>query len=115
MFQSMIILDSSELSVRLKDTLVQAAHNNHLYHYDAEQLYDWIITRAFSNVLFLKVRGHVRNFSPNDLFETIYREIGYDVEIQVNQYVLGHRLVFLQNEKIKMLVTYNNIVIVRSF
>lgn len=115
MFQSMIILDSSELSVRLRDTLTQAAHNNHLYHYDAEQLYDWVIMRAFSNILFLKVHGHVRNFLPNDLFETIYREIGFDVEIQVNQYILGHRLSFLQNEKVKMLVTYKDIVIVRSF
>lgn len=115
MTQSLIILDSSELSVRLKGLLAHAAHSNHLQHYDAEDLYDWVVMRAFSNLLFLKVRGHVRGFHPNDLFETIYQEIGYEVELQLHQYILSARLTFLQNESVKMLVSYNDIVIVRSF
>lgn len=115
MSQSLLILDAAELSFRLRTLITQTAHNNHLYHYDSEHLYDWVIMRAFSNILFLKIHGHVRNFLPNDLFETIYQEIGFDVEMQVNQYILGHRLIFLKNEKIKMMVTYNDIVIVRSF
>ncbi len=115
MSQTMIILDSSELSVRLKKLLTHAANSNHMYHYDAEALYDWVVMRAFSNLLFLKVRGHVRGFYPNDLFETIYQDFGYEVELQLNQYILSARLNFLQNESVKMLVTYKDIVIVRSF
>lgn len=113
--QSLIILDASELSVRLRELLTLSAQRQHLYHCDTEDLYDWVVTRAFSNLLFLKVRGHVRGLQPNDVFETIYQEVGYETEFQLNQYILSARLTFLRNESVKMLVSYNNIVIVRSF
>lgn len=112
--QSILILNCPEIYRKFHQPLEYLAFKHSLRYLDFEDMYDWVIKTAMSNILSLKVKGHVRNLIGHDVMNEIYSEIGQRLEYELLQFIQSQRVQFLQNETIRMLVTQNDMVIVRS-
>lgn len=113
--QTILILDCAELYCSLEYNLKIMASKHHLEYTQYEDLYDWVITTSISNILHLTVKGHVRNLTRNDAYRMIYDEIGFDLEVKMAFFIDQQQIRFLKGETVKMLVTYRDVLIVRSF
>ncbi len=112
--QTILILNCPELYHKFHKALTFLAAKHNLFYLDFEDMYDWLIKNGMSNLLSLKVKGHVRNLFKHDVLNEIYSEIGQRLEYELLQVIQSQRVQFLQNETIRMLVTQNDMVIVRS-
>ncbi len=82
---------------------------------DLEYVFDWCIAYSINRLLFLDIQGYVFNIPIND----IYRDIYYSLHSVIDSMVLNifdkYRNVFNYRETVKLMVTFNTIIIVRSF
>lgn len=112
--QSMLIFETVGLKEKLLPLIDRACRYHNFETHDVEFVYDWFVTRAISNVLQLVVKGHVRNLLQHDVLEVMYVDHGLDIELYINDLFLRNQLRFFQNEVVKVLVTYRDIIIVRN-
>lgn len=114
MSQVLIIIDIAGISQRIMPILAGTIRNYHIPLTDIESTYDWLIAEALEKILSSTVAGHVRGHSRHDIYRCIYDEIGSPIEHYVRQVIAGNGLQFLEKERVKVLVTYKDLVVVRS-
>lgn len=112
--QSILIVDCNYIYKWMEPELLRLATQHSLLYHDFETMYDWMLTHAMSRVLTATVRGHVLGYMHDDLLAVIYSEIGLQLESLLHQYVRQQGIEFLKGETIKMLVTYKDVIIVRT-
>lgn len=116
MGQTLVITDGSNLYAGLKD---------HIYFYarewglqsDFERLYDWLIAETFYRVLNAHSASHIRIELTNhhDLYRCVWNDLRDHLHCSVQAHIDANRLNFLTCSRIKILVTFREIVFVRIY
>lgn len=113
--QHLIVIDLSSLTSKMLPKIQATAQAFRIQPEEMEPLFDWLINQAMSNVMYLEVKGHLKNHFPNDVFKLVHDTIGYELEAELLHLFNLHRLLFINHETVKTLVTYHQLLVVRSF
>lgn len=116
MKQVLLIVSANELSAQLLPLVRTGALLWKLHPTELETLYDWVVIEALSRVLRCTVYGHVSvaQYVQNDLYRCVYDELGFSAEAYVRSTVLTNGIRFLANQHLKVLVTFNELILVQS-
>lgn len=82
---------------------------------DLEYVFDWCIAYSINRLLFLDIQGYVFNIPINDIYRDIYYSLHSIVDSIVLSVFKNSGNIFIPRETVKLLVTFNTIIIVRSF
>jgi urocanate hydratase len=114
MTQSMVILSITEFSFTLRQHLISAQYEHRLSPDEFEDLFDWVVTEAMTRILHFNVKGHVRCHNPHDIYRIVYDEVGAMAELWLSRAFVQHKLFFMQDETIKAMITFDQILLVRN-
>lgn len=115
MHQSIIVLDTSNYHKKLLEHIEPHLTCSFIEYTEIELIYDWCMMRALNDVCHIKVQGAVHNLEINDFYRIIYEKVGMEFMLAVEYLINENRIFLLANEKVKALVTFNTLIIVRTF
>lgn len=116
MGQTLVITDGSNLYAGLKDHIAFYAREWGL-HGEFERLYDWLITETFYRVLnahsYQRIRVDQVNY--HDLYKCVWSDLQDQLTLSVQAHIAANRINFLSCSRVKILVTFCEIVFVRIY
>lgn len=74
-------------------------------------LYDWLVREAFNRIL---KRCHIQDHYRHDIYRCVYDELGHEIEHILKRKFKLHHITFNHNERIKILVAGDNIILARG-
>lgn len=114
--QTLIITDGSSLYAAINQKVRHYA-NEWGIEYDFERLYDWLVTEAIVRNLQCHTSNHIKidNRVHHDLYKCVYNDILNDITLHVGHHIRVNRLNFLNCASVKILVTFRELVFVRTY
>lgn len=116
MGQTLVITDGSHL---------YSALHGIIFHYakvwgiedDFERLYDWLIADGFYRELNARSPSHIKLDNPryHDLYKCVYNDLEYQLRKHIVAHIETNKINFLNSSKIKILVTYRELVFVKTY
>lgn len=114
--QTLIITDGSLIYARISDKVRHYAKEWGLED-EFERLYDWLVVEAFIRELRCRTSNHVKlyNFNYHDLYKCVYNDIMTLISLCVREHIQVNNLNLLNCANVKILVTFRELVFVRTF
>lgn len=113
--QTLIILDARGITSLLREDITHAYREYNITD-DIDYFYDWMVMEGFRQAICMQIREHrftIAHLEKNHLYRAIFEDIGPLIVSVVREFVRYNNLSFLSHNRVKMLITYNDIVIVR--
>lgn len=113
--QTLIILDGRGLTFNLREDITAAYRQYHISD-ELEYFYDWMLMEGFRQAICMSIREHrftIEHLDVNHLYRAIFDEIGPMIVSVIKDFIAVNQLSFLAHNRVKMMITYNDIVIVR--
>jgi hypothetical protein len=79
---------------------------------ECEILYDWLINEAFKRLLINKCE--IQNHYRHDVYKCVYDEYGHELQHILKRIFVQHSIHFVLNERIKLLIAGESILIARG-
>ena len=118
MSQTLIIVDGRDLFAQMRHGIYDMVRVWNLPGEHAfENLYDWLVIEGFRRAIRIQVPYHVdvTQVPYNDVYKCIFDHVGEMVTRMVLELIEANRLTFLRGSRIKMIVTFEDIVLVRNY
>ncbi len=80
-----------------------------------EYVFDFCMAYSINRFLEVNFHGYVFNLHFNDVYRNIYYEVYQHIDQVTMEIFDRYKVIFKRSEVLKLLVTYNTIVMVRSF
>jgi hypothetical protein len=80
-----------------------------------EDIFDYCIARTLSVMLNLFVKGRVLNLPHNDLARVICDSLSPTLTVVIQNVLSGYKIVLNPEEKVKVMCTYDEIILIRYF
>jgi hypothetical protein len=87
----------------------------HIKEEQFEDIFDYCIARTLSLVLDLFVKGRVLNLPHNDLARVICDNLSPTLTVVILNILSGYKITLNPKEKIKVMCTYDEIILIRYF
>ena len=118
MGQTLVIVDGRGIYSQLKNVVDNLVHTWMLPGDEAhERLYDWLVVEGFKRALQIEVPYHIplNRLLHDDLYKCIFDHVGVMVTNAVMDLIHSSKLGFMQCARVKMIVTYDDIVLVKTY
>lgn len=112
MSYSLTVICIQEFANLFRYKLAKISYSYHLPIEDCELIYDWLVKEAFKRLLSRKCR--IQDHYIHDVYRCIYDEWGHEIEYLLKQKFRAHHITFNQNERLKILVAGDNIILARG-
>jgi hypothetical protein len=80
-----------------------------------EDIFDYCIARTISVILDLFVKGRVLNLPHNDMARIICDALSPTLTVVIQNVLSGYKIVLKPKEKVKVMCTYDEIILIRYF
>ncbi len=116
MVQSIVLLNAQGLYQRLAMPMRDLAETWRVDNSDFENLYDWCIIEGIRHVLSVTINRHitVQYHDRQDIFRCIFSEMYTEIVQAIQHLFEANGIVIKQSRQLKILVTYNEIIIVHK-
>lgn len=121
--QSIIIINIGYISVLIKNKIPELLNKFYIQEHP-EVIFDYVISYGVNKVLEKYHVNSVISIMNNkhiidiDLYRCVYDELNYtignQIEILIDNLFISQSIVFNRNDIIKIVVTYNDLIIVKS-
>lgn len=81
---------------------------------EREILYDWLVTEAINNIMIFKCHNNVQYHYRHDVYKCVYTEYRYRIENHINNQITQHKLTFLRDNFIKVMVAGDSLILARG-
>ena len=121
MGQTLVITDGSNLYSALHGLIRHYAIEWGIEH-DFERLYDWLIADGFYRELNARSPHHIQVDTPyqynmynRDMYKCVYNDLELTLRSNIAAHIAVNKIDFLASSKIKILVTYRELVFVKTY
>lgn len=116
MGQTLVITDGSHLYSALHNIILHYAKEWGIDD-DFERLYDWLIVDGFYRELSARIPTHIKLDNPyhHDMYRCVYNDVRNILHSNIAAHIAVNKLNFLHSSKIKILVTYRELVFVKTY
>lgn len=116
MGQTLVITDGSNLYSALHGIIRHYAIEWGIEH-DFERLYDWLIADGFYRELNARSPHHIKLDNPyhHDMYKCVYNDLEFTLRTNIVAHIKANKIDFLACSKIKILVTYRELVFVKTY
>lgn len=113
--QSIVIVNISMFTARWFSLIKQQLIDYRLGLEFAEKLYDYCVVKAFELAMESEIaRNKIRIDYQHDVFELIFFDLQSEMVPQLRSVIESNGLIFHNFHRLKFLVTYDSLIIVRS-
>lgn len=113
--QTLIILDARGITYQLKEDVIRAYREYNISE-DFDYFYDWMIMEGFRQAICMQIEEYrftLLHLEKSQLYRAIFEDIGPLIVTVLREFIRTNHLSFFAHNKVKMMVTYNDIVIAR--
>jgi len=112
---SIIILDIRPYKNIILERIKEQCDYFNIKEAQFEDIFDYCIARTISIVLDLFVKGRVLNLPHNDMARVICDALSPTLIIVIQNVLSGYKIVLNPKEKVKVMCTYDEIILIRYF
>jgi hypothetical protein len=115
MAQILVILDGQNVFNEVYYPLLAEAKALRIQPCDFEDAYEWVVKEAFSRHMQGQVNAHLMSGHYGfDVYKCLFDAIGFQAQCAIKRLVDAYQLYFFKHQKVKMMVTYKEIIIVKT-
>lgn len=115
MSHSIVLINAQDIYATVGQGIYNACASWHIGK-EFENVYDWCVTEAISRITNRQVGKHfsIQNHNIHDVYRCIYTEVFEQLECVVKRTLSDSGIFINGNEPLKVLVTFNEIIIVHK-